>query len=217
MHHRTNRVADVPDLYFKENKPNRLSYYFDILGGFYWLYCFSLCFLSFLPQKNLHRVIKYIIKNNKNRRKELLYVQAENLFNNKAIVIKARWDTLFLLVFFIFSFVCFSVNSLLTYWIILQVTRALFFSYLNNMPHYGNPLDQLNASDSSWLPKSLACLYLNFNYHKIHHEKPTIPWHHLPSVFKENNGSYDKNYIKEYFAQLKGPIYYKNLKKTDEL
>ena len=211
IHHKTNRISDVTDLYFEKNKPNFFSYYFDILGGFYWLYCFLLCFLCFFPQKILSKITRLILKKNRDPRKKQLYMNAQNFIQNKKIMKKVRIETIIMCFYFLLCSYAFYKNNLINFWIGHLLIRSCLFSYLNNMPHYGNKLDEVSASDTSWLPKPLARIYLNFNYHKTHHDNPTAPWHILPRLFKEQKGSYNKNYILDYGSQLKGPIYYKKV------
>ncbi len=56
------------------------------------------------------------------------------------------------------------------------------------------------------MPRPLEALYLNFNYHRVHHYDPRIPWTALPSAFRASGESFDTPLPSAAFAQLRGPL-----------
>ena len=184
-HHKANRISDISDLYFEQNTPKRFTYYLEILGGHYLFNAFLLCFLCFLPKVVVNKVVHMILEQSRGTRKEKLFDQIKSFILNPKIISRARKETLIMLLFFSAILYGFISNGLAVFFLLNFIIRAVFFSYLNNMPHYGNELDNVNASTTAWLPKPLSLFYLNFNYHKTHHELPNIPWNQLPKYFKK--------------------------------
>lgn len=63
----------------------------------------------------------------------------------------------------------------------------------------------------------LALLFLNNNYHVVHHMHPNVPWYHLPAVFRArkdhylacNEGYWFASYVcvfKSFFWRIKDPV-----------
>ena len=201
IHHRANRIDDLPDIYFKPNKPPRLAYYADILGGFYVVYEILLPLLSFVPRRWMLKILAYW---HAQTERHIIYDQLLRLANNPKALRQMRVETVIMLAVIVASVWCYQQHLWL--WGLHVYLRALFVSYLNNMPHYGNAVNDVYASDTAYLPKWLARCYLNFNYHKTHHLHPRLPWHALPQAFAASDLEYDANYLKNYFDQLRGPI-----------
>ena len=53
----------------------------------------------------------------------------------------------------------------------------------------------------------LSILFLNNNFHAVHHSHPSVPWYNLPSMFKLNKNKFltsnDNYYYKNYFTVFK--------------
>lgn len=213
-HHRNNRYADTQEVYYQKDKPNRLYYYFEILGGFFILYEFLLIPLAWGPKAVIQNIIQKKIDDRAGQHDQAMYIDLKKIIDNPRAIKIVKKEFLLLLIMLTVSLYSYSTHLIL--WLIYFFIRAFFISYLNNMPHYKNSVQtDRNASNTAYLPTLLARCYLNFNYHKTHHESPNIPWIYLPKHFKENNGEFDCNYFKEYLQQLKGPIYYKTLYSKD--
>jgi fatty acid desaturase len=95
------------------------------------------------------------------------------------------------------------------YWWILAIhflIRAFLISFLDYLYHYGSPLgDRLHGYNLA-LPRWLAPLILNFNYHGIHHRFPALPWRSLEHVFADERLVYDNSYVRQAVSQLRGPM-----------
>lgn len=81
--------------------------------------------------------------------------------------------------------------------------RAFFISSLDYIYHYGNNINDVNASYNLKLPNILSGLILHFNYHHNHHESPKVSWEKLP----EFNINCDKDYFRAALEVWKGPRY----------
>lgn len=84
--------------------------------------------------------------------------------------------------------------------------RGFMVSFLDNIYHYGTPKD-IDYSYNLKLPAPLSAMLLHFNYHRVHHIYPNVPWNQLPQVFEEKGLKFDKEYGKALFNQLRGPVY----------
>lgn len=201
LHHRINRFEDTSEVYF-DDKPPRLAYYIEILGGFYLVAEFLAPLLSLIPQSIAAKVVKYF--------QQQLTHKPETLAALRRLVESARyrqlrWEALAQLAFFSLAVGLYwhHLGLFFAYFFL----RALLVSYYNNMPHYGNSVKvDRNAADNAYLPTGLARLFLNFNYHRTHHCHPNIPWYGLPAQFAKDKDNYQANFLRSYFAQLKGPI-----------
>ena len=211
MHHRVNRIADVTDVYFEKGKPHTLAYYIDILGGFFLVFCFIFPLTSLFGKKNVLRIVAMMEKKNQNHPSIGLYQKTREIIVHSNVVRDTRSQIIWALLFMGISLFVYLSHGLGLIWLGYFLVRAVFISYLNNMPHYRNSLNDNMASDTAYLPKVLARCYLNFNYHKTHHLHPRAPWYVLPKLFQEANGEYDCHYIKAYLHQLRGPVYAEEL------
>ena len=57
-----------------------------------------------------------------------------------------------------------------------------------------------------WLPRILSMLILDFNFHRIHHRNPAVPWPKLPGLFAADADRYDRGLLTAAVDQLRGPI-----------
>lgn len=209
-HHRNNRYADTQEVYYQEGQASYFKYYFELLGGFFIVYEFLLIALAWAPKSLAKTIIKKNIKRKANRHDVGIYLDLKNIIDNPRSIKNVRKESVLFILVLLFSLYSYSHHLII--WLIYFWTRAFFVSYLNNMPHYKNSIQtDINASDNAYLPKFLTLCYLNFNYHRIHHRFPKTPWTGLPALFKETNDYFDCDYLKIYFQQLQGPVYYQKL------
>ncbi|HEY2920553.1 MAG TPA: fatty acid desaturase, partial [Candidatus Binatia bacterium] len=73
--------------------------------------------------------------------------------------------------------------------------RALLISLLDNIYHYGTPLKVTISGHNLWLPRFLAAGLLYFNYHRIHHAYPNVPWTGLPWLYARRSDHCDDNFF----------------------
>ena len=83
--------------------------------------------------------------------------------------------------------------------------RALVISGLDNVYHYGNALDEVRAGSDLRLPEGLRTLFLNFNFHGTHHQRPNLPWTALPDAFSKLDRRFAGGFGPAALRQLQGP------------
>lgn len=84
--------------------------------------------------------------------------------------------------------------------------RAFAISFLDYIYHYGGVLNDFYQSFDLRLPRPLAALILNFNYHGLHHREPDVPWDRLPRRFAERGDRWTGPYWLGALRQLRGPL-----------
>jgi fatty acid desaturase len=201
LHHKLNRSAvEATELYAPEITSKRrasFGYFAHILGGLYLLELTSpLLFL--LPRAVL-------------RRTERKYFSGADLPGNLMrgllhddAVREMRWDGLVI--------GCLLVASAASYgadWPLLAavlLARAFLISFLDNVYHYGTPIDDTFYARNLSLPAVCSAGLLNFNLHGIHHRNPAIPWIGLPRVFQQQSLQFEGRYFSAALRQLSGPM-----------
>ena len=201
LHHKLNRTPiEATELYDKENTSVLVAafgYYFQILGGLY-LVEFLSPLLFFLPRSSLRRFKDRFVKPD-----GVSGILMQN-WTQDAAVREIRIDGLFIFTGFGLSLVCYG-----TYWWLLLsvlVARGLLISFLDNVYHYRTPVNDILYASNLRLPKLMAGVLLNFNFHGIHHRNPAIPWNRLPLIFRQQAQSFQGNYFAAAVQQLSGPV-----------
>ncbi len=81
--------------------------------------------------------------------------------------------------------------------------RAFLYSTLDNLPHYGmggrGDESAMNLSVHPWI----SIVVLNHNLHRLHHERPHLPWRALPAHLLQAPA--DGNYLVAAVRQFSGP------------
>jgi fatty acid desaturase len=106
----------------------------------------------------------------------------------------------------LFGLIIFLYSSFLGVYFSYLFIRALLISSTDNLPHYGANLDNIDGAFNLKTPVIWQKMILNFNFHKVHHKYPNVPWNVLPSKFIAEQGSFDQLYFKTYFKQWLGVI-----------
>ncbi len=220
QHHRYNRTDyDLTDgydaslkktyskiQYYGYKTRKNLVYYTHISFG---MYLFEIMgpLLLFLPAKMVLKVAKKILGNEHPYLKngQILLVKPDRLKN-------IRVDNLINIIMFSMVLICYNDHVWL-YLLYLSI-RGLLISSTDNLPHYGASLDNINGAFNLKAPKLWQKLILNFNYHRVHHRYPNLPWYLLPRRYQETQDYFDTNYFKNYFKQWRGLIDKEKLRKT---
>lgn len=73
-------------------------------------------------------------------------------------------------------------NIPLLHWFLLLASFGLLWSAMQYVHHFGTERDVMNGALNlrSW--RWLDVLWLHHNWHLRHHQRPTIPWIHLPRL-----------------------------------
>jgi fatty acid desaturase len=175
-----------------------LGHFFQIFGGLYLSEALT-PLLFFLPGDLFHKLGKRIL-NPDSRHEQWL---ARNFMKDKWIR-EIRMDGIAVIVFFGLSAFCYRGHWQLLAGVL--IARAFFISFLDNVYHYGTPLNDRNSGYNLWLPRILSKLQLNFNLHGVHHKHPDLPWIRLPGVLAQQGKRFDENYFTAALRQLHGPV-----------
>jgi fatty acid desaturase len=99
------------------------------------------------------------------------------------------------------------VEHYATFWPLLLTGlygRALLYSVLDNLPHYGLHGRGNQAARNMTLPSWASVLVLNHHLHRAHHESPNLPWRALTG--RADTSSVDGSYLLAAIRQFSGPI-----------
>jgi fatty acid desaturase len=81
--------------------------------------------------------------------------------------------------------------------------RAFIYSTLDNLPHYGMGGRGNESAMNLTLHPWVSILVLNHNLHRLHHERPNLPWRALPA--HNTRAPADGNYFLAAIRQFSGP------------
>jgi len=85
---------------------------------------------------------------------------------------------------------------------------GLMWSSLQYVHHYQAERDVIHGAFNLHTWKFLDLVWLNHNWHKTHHQLPTIPWFYLPTLAEES-GTETLPLLPAYIRMWKGPVYAK--------
>jgi fatty acid desaturase len=69
----------------------------------------------------------------------------------------------------------------------LYASFGFMWSAMQYVHHYGTERHVTRGARNLWIFAPLDFLWLNHNWHKAHHEHPTIPWPYLPQIARAEN------------------------------
>ncbi len=211
LHHRMNRSEHDRMEVFEPDKqkwlPKTLYYYWFLMNGLYQTEIL-LPFISFLPKSLIMKKLKNL-SHDKAHPESIEYFI--NQLNKPKVLNQIRIDTIGVLIAYAISFFLYG-----HYWFILVLfllVRGFLISMADNLPHYNTPVDDKRFAYNLVAPRLLQWLLLNFNYHRIHHHYPNIPWHELPKTFLKHDNVARYSYAKQWLNQFKGLIHIDEIKK----
>ncbi|TGK14092.1 fatty acid desaturase [Leptospira fletcheri] len=201
MHHKFNREAGDRIEFFEADsgRPRwmqSLNYYFRITFATY-LFEVGIGFVLFLPSAWSKRISQKTVR----------YPIEDAFFKwvlKPEILSEARKDLLFTFLLYSVSFWLYGTH----FWIllILLLLRAFFVSFFDNAYHYAKEIDNKNSAYNLRLPDRLSRWFLHFNYHRIHHRFPGVPWNRLPKQMETVGEFWDKGFWRQAWSQWKGLI-----------
>tara|TARA_B100001971_G_scaffold84647_1_gene78145 strand:- start:253931 stop:254851 length:921 start_codon:yes stop_codon:yes gene_type:complete len=179
-HHRFNRTEKERFDYIQkgENKFIKFSQWYCILTGVYWL--FATCgafFYLIIPSVFRNQLFKGRLGNQ---------TGAESMFRglNSANSLVLRLEILYS---FSFQFCIFYLLDLnLIGYLACYFAFALNWSSLQYADH---AFSELDTKDGAWnlkVSKFSQYLFLNYHFHKVHHQDMHIPWIHLSKLVDKN-------------------------------
>jgi fatty acid desaturase len=202
-HHKFNRspLEKGTEMY-KADETSRLmaafKYYFYILCGVYLLeVCSALLFA--VPKKAFRKLGERLVKQGDAQEKWL----AGKFLNDRRLR-EIRIDGLAILLLYSMSVYCYRGHWSL--FVDLIAVRAVLISLMDNIYHYGTAIEVTVSGHNLSLPRFLAAGLLNFNFHRVHHAHPNVPWTGLPRLFEQNADYCDDNFLVALFRQFLGPL-----------
>jgi fatty acid desaturase len=206
MHHRYNRnPLDRPDTY-DPAATSRLRVRLAFLGTLiFGLYLAELMapIACWLPRPAIRRIIDRIYRS-EDPSLQAIRGAAHRLFLDPRRLRLIRTDALLAWLLIAASAIAFG-----RHWPILVVflmARGAMISIFDNVYHYGTPIDRPDYARNLWLPAPLRLLILNMNLHRVHHQRPALPWWALPAQFRDSEDQYDAPLLRTAMAQFAGPV-----------
>jgi len=174
------------------------NYFFYIFCG---LYLLEVCstFLFFLPAKSFYRMGRQLSDQGNAQERWLA-----RKFMDAKLVREIRIDGIAILLIFGLSAFCYRAH-----WgvlVSLLAARMFLISFMDNVYHYGSRLNVTVSGHNLWLPRIFSRWILNFNFHRVHHRNPAIPWPMLPELFAAHSDRFDDGLFPAAWSQLRGPI-----------
>jgi fatty acid desaturase len=206
MHHQYNRnPIDRPDMYDPSVTP-RLKARIEFLGTLIWgLYLAELAASlgCCLPRAAIRRVIDRVYRGD-HPALSAIRVAAHRLFLDPRRLRLIRLD-----VCLAWALIACSAIAFGEHWPMLVAfvfARGVLISVFDNVYHFGTPIDRPDFARNLWLPTPLRMLILNMNMHRVHHERPALPWWALPAQFRANGDRYDAPLLRTALTQFTGPV-----------
>jgi fatty acid desaturase len=83
---------------------------------------------------------------------------------------------------------------------------GLTWSSMQYVHHYGTERHVTRGARNLWIFEPLDVLWLNHNWHRAHHEHPTVPWTHLPSLSSDEPARSKRGFLLlAYLRMWRGP------------
>lgn len=201
LHHTASRTpADRSEVFAPQQEKRMaftLAYYFRLLGGLYLMEITGgLIFL--LPRTTVQRLAGRLA------RPDNLIGRLTQPLLEPATLTDMRTDAAAALALYLGEFLLwghFGWMLLLALW-----GRGLLISLMDNVFHYGTPLNDTRYARNLHLPPWASGLILHFNLHGVHHGKASVPWHALPEWHRREGGEWQGGFFDALTAQLRGPI-----------
>ena len=201
VHHKLNRRPIEGTEYYDRAKGTKAGaapgYFFQIFLGLYLVEVLSPVYFL-LPRRLLVGVRERFM-----RADGVSGLLMQNWLGAEALR-EIRFDGLLTMLWLTLSFLCYGAHWPLL--VAVLSTRAFLISFLDNVYHYGTPVDDVFYARNLRLPAVPAKLLLHFNLHGVHHIHPVIPWIDLPEALDVEGGKYHGEYFAAAVSQLRGPI-----------
>ena len=122
-------------------------------------------------------------------------------FSNPQRIVRIRIDCMLSVLLILLSSMHYAA-----FWRVLVLAfsaRAFLYSTLDNLPHYGVEGRGDIAAKNLSLPQWASLVLLHQNLHRVHHERPNLPWRAVPAYFEEAHT--EGNYLVAAIRQFSGP------------
>ncbi|EQA72441.1 stearoyl-CoA 9-desaturase [Leptospira noguchii serovar Panama str. CZ214] len=199
VHHKFNRSEGERIEFIEKNAGpilfQKFLYYVRLFVGTYFLEV-SGSFLLSLPLSFTSPIAKKYFS------KFPVYKTFFKQIQKPEIVRELRIDSLLIFILFGCAFYLCGPNAI--FLILVLILRGWIVSFLDHSYHYGKELDDVNSAYNLYLPKFFSYLFLNFNYHRVHHRFPGCSWNRLPIQFLNSKDQMDLSLWIQSIRQLSG-------------
>jgi len=201
LHHAASRTPRERSEVYVPGRDNRLlfatGYYLRLCGGLYGLEVIG-GFMLLLPRCTLWALMRRLSSEH-----NVLEALAERMLEPTTLR-AARLDVTLVLGIYALAFTLYGEYA----WMLALslVGRGLLISLVDNVFHYGTPLDQTRYARNLMLPDWASHLILHFNLHGVHHQRPGLAWWQLPDYQRKSGIGFQGKWLPALLAQLKGPI-----------
>jgi fatty acid desaturase len=83
--------------------------------------------------------------------------------------------------------IVYSLQIPVLHYLALYAAFGFMWSAMQYVHHYGTERHVTRGARNLWLGRPIDAMLLNHNWHRAHHEHPTVPWVHLPKIEKEES------------------------------
>lgn len=194
-HHRRNRSDDEAfDLYFETDRPwLKWAILYGILTGFYWLLVVLSNLVVVLAPGILNR--KYFEFDRPSEAfmeslnpRYLLWIRLEGL---AACVLHVAIIWMLQIPVLVYACVYFGFG--------------FSWSAMQYVHHFGTQRHVLHGARDLWIWRPIDLIWLNHNWHHIHHCRPTVPWIYLEQLARDGEGDRREFLIWHYLKMWRGP------------
>lgn len=92
----------------------------------------------------------------------------------------------------------------ISHYLLLLGSFGVLWSALQYVHHFGTDRDVVNGARNLKTWPWLDALWLNHNWHRNHHARPTVPWVHLPKITPNHDGERGR-LLAAYLRMWRGP------------
>ncbi len=89
----------------------------------------------------------------------------------------------------------------LWHYVALYGTFGFMWSAMQYVHHFGTERHVTRGARNLFIFRPLDALWLNHNWHRAHHEHPTVPWVHLPRLAEEA-GETSRGFLPWYYLKM---------------
>ena len=183
-HHRRNRTDDeMFDMYYAHEKrwPKKLTI-FGLMSGLYWSSAFFSC-LIFLFIPWLFSSKRFINSSfNKTFKFEAMLKGANKKSTPTNLI---RLETILMILFWMALF--YFTQLKVTTWLLCFWAFGLNWGSLQYTDHAFTKRDIRHGAWNLKVNPIVRTLFLNYHFHKVHHQFPNLPWNHLPKFINPND------------------------------
>lgn len=206
MHHRYNRYRlDRPDIYEPENGPYAVARFRYIVELLLLLYLSGVVvpLLCLLPKPVRRRIVDFVYRHPDPAVQEVRAIAVRIFFRDRSLK-EIRADAILVILTVAGAIILYG-----PWWpmfVAFLIGRGVLISALDNVYHFGTPLDRIDFAMNLRLAAPLRLAILNMNMHRVHHHNPQLPWWRLPEKFRTTGDSFDASFIGTALAQFAGPV-----------